>query len=66
MVQRVSYYYSFLFFLSIAPICSEFKKELVRSNLITMGSTNTKWTITSKGMKTLELIKEDHGLDEYS
>jgi len=42
------------------------KKELVKSNLIKMGSTNTKWTITNKGMKTLELIKEDYDLKEYS
>jgi len=66
MVHCVSYYYSFLSFLSFILICPEFKKELVKSNLIKMGSTNTQWTITGKGMKTLEFIKDDYDLDEYS
>jgi len=66
MVQRVSYYYSSLSFLSFIPICSKFKKGLIKSNLIKMEGPNTQWTITKKGMETLESIKEDYNLDAYS
>ena len=41
------------------------KKELIAEGRILPGKKNTQWTITTKGTKTLELIKDDYDLEDY-